>query len=511
MILAALCDLGADPAALSSCVRAAGLAGVEVRFERRTCRHGLVCGYVDVLEKGRTADGGPTHQHGNGDGNGDGDGDARHPRPPTLDPPHDHDHEHGNGNGDARHPRPPTLDPPHDHDHEHGDARDPRPPTLDPPHDHDHDHEHGDARHPRPPTLDPPHDHDHDHEHDHDHDHRDARDPRPPTLDPPSKHAHRGLREILALIERLEAPLRVRERAAGIFRRLGAAEAAVHGVPVSEIHFHEVGAVDSITDIVGICLALEQLGVERVYCSALTIGQGTIRCAHGTMPNPAPATALLLEGADVIRLPLRGELTTPTAAAVLTTLSSGSWDNLPMRVLKTGSGHGRKEFDALPNLLRAFLVEVDDAPTLGQDTVTVIECDIDDQSGEVMGALSEDLLKAGALDVSLTAVQMKKNRPGTRLTVLCRPADVSRLAQRILSHSSSIGLRTWPATRLILARGQGSADTPWGQVACKRIERPDGVELAPEFESARRVADAAGVPVRHVLDAARRWEPRAGS
>ena len=442
MILAALCDLGADPAALSSCVRAAGLAGVEVRFERRTCRHGLVCGYVDVLEKGRTADGGPTHQHGNGDGNGDGDGDARHPRPPTLDPPHDHDH---------------------------------------------------------------------DHEHDHDHDHRDARDPRPPTLDPPSKHAHRGLREILALIERLEAPLRVRERAAGIFRRLGAAEAAVHGVPVSEIHFHEVGAVDSITDIVGICLALEQLGVERVYCSALTIGQGTIRCAHGTMPNPAPATALLLEGADVIRLPLRGELTTPTAAAVLTTLSSGSWDNLPMRVLKTGSGHGRKEFDALPNLLRAFLVEVDDAPTLGQDTVTVIECDIDDQSGEVMGALSEDLLKAGALDVSLTAVQMKKNRPGTRLTVLCRPADVSRLAQRILSHSSSIGLRTWPATRLILARGQGSADTPWGQVACKRIERPDGVELAPEFESARRVADAAGVPVRHVLDAARRWEPRAGS
>ena len=315
------------------------------------------------------------------------------------------------------------------------------------------------------------------------------------------------MREILAIIGRLDAPLRARERAASVFRRLGEAEAAVHGVPVEQVHFHEVGAVDSITDIVGICLALEQLGVESVYCSALTIGQGTIRCAHGTMPNPAPATARLLEGAAVIRLPIHAELTTPTAAAVLTTLSAGSWDNLPMRVLKTGSGHGRKEFAVLPNILRAFLVEVDDAPP-GHDAVTVMECDIDDQSGEVMGALSEELLKAGALDVSLTAVQMKKNRPGTRLTVLSRPADVSRLAQLVLSRSSSIGLRTWPATRVVLPRGRATLDTPWGQVECKRIERPDGVEMAPEFESARRVAESAGVPVRHVLDAARRWEPR---
>jgi uncharacterized protein (TIGR00299 family) protein len=313
---------------------------------------------------------------------------------------------------------------------------------------------------------------------------------------------------ILALIGRLEAPARARERATRIFQRLGEAEAAVHGVPVEQVHFHEVGAVDSIADIVGICLALEQLGVERVYCSALTVGQGTIRCAHGTMPNPAPATALLLEGAEVIRLPIRAELTTPTAAAVLTTLSAGSWDRLPMRVLKTGSGHGRKQFDALPNLVRAFLVEIDAAPASAQDTVTVMECDIDDQSGEVMGALSEELLKAGALDVSLTPVQMKKNRPGTRLTVLSQPADASRLAQLILSRSSSIGLRTWPATRFVLPRGKASVDTPWGQVDCKRIERPDGIELAPEFESARRVAEAAGVPVRHVLDAARRWEPR---
>jgi len=273
------------------------------------------------------------------------------------------------------------------------------------------------------------------------------------------------------------------------------------------VHFHEVGAVDSITDIVGICLALEQLGVEHVYSAPLKIGQGTIRCAHGTLPNPAPATARLLEGCDVVCLPIPAELTTPTGAAVLTTLSEGPWERLPLRVLRSGSGHGRKEFDALPNLTRAFLVEI--APsTAGRDTVTVMECDVDDQTGEVMGALVEDLLKAGALDANLTAVQMKKNRPGTRLTVLCRPDDAARLADWVLSRSSTIGLRTWSAERFVLPRARAASETPWGTVECKRIERPDGVELAPEFESARRVAESAGVALRHVLEAARRWEPR---
>ncbi len=448
MLLAALCDLGADPAALVRSLRAAGLADVEVRFERRTCRHGLVCGYVEVLDGGHQADEGRPDPAKNGP-------------PETAGQKREHKHEQ---------------------DHE-------------PKHEHKHGHEHG-------------HEHEHEHKHEHGHEHEAASRPRLPPLDSSAGHGQRGLGEILAIIDRLDAPVRARERAARIFRRLGEVEAAVHGVPVEQIHFHEVGALDSITDIVGICLALEQLGVERVYCSALTIGQGTIRCAHGTMPNPAPATALLLEGATVIRLPISAELTTPTAAAVLTTLSAGSWDNLPMRVLKTASGHGRKEFAALPNIVRAYLVEVDDAPPLGHDTVTVSECDLDDQTGEVMGALSEELLRAGALDVSLTAVQMKKNRPGTRLTVLSRPADASRLAQLILSRSSSIGLRTWPATRCVLARGKARVDTPWGQVECKRIERPDGIELTPEFESARQIAESAGMPVRHVLDAARRWEPR---
>ncbi len=181
-----------------------------------------------------------------------------------------------------------------------------------------------------------------------------------------------------------------------------------------------------------------------------------------------------------------------------------------MRVLRTGSGHGRRELEALPNILRAFLVDLAPRPA-GRDAVTVIECDIDDQTPEVTGALLEDLLAAGALDVSISPVQMKKNRPGSRLTVLAPPAEASRLGAFVLGHSSTIGVRTWPAERMVLKRAAASVETPWGAVACKRIERPDGVELTPEFESARRLAADRGVALRHVLDAARRWEPKAPS
>jgi uncharacterized protein (TIGR00299 family) protein len=438
MILAALFDLGADPGQVTHCLQAAGLPEAEVRFCRKPDRHGLACGYVEVLEAGRPADGGQAHER-------------------------EHKHGHGHGYG-----------------HEQGQV-----PW---------------SRRSRPPRRTPAVEQEQEHEQEQEREHAQG-----------GGHQHRGLSEILDLIGRLEAPARARERAASIFRRLGEAEAAVHGVPIEAVHFHEVGAVDSIADIVGICLAIEQLGVERVYCSAVPVGEGTIRCAHGVLPNPAPATARLLAGASVVRLPIQAELTTPTGAAVLTTLSEGPWTGLPLRLLGTGVGHGRKEFDKLPNIVRAFLAEVADVALPGRDTVSVLECDTDDQTGEVSGALTEELRQAGALDVTLMSVQMKKHRPGVRLTVLCRPEDAGRLAGLVLSRSSTIGVRSWQAERHVLPRGKATADTPWGPVECKRIERPDGVELAPEFESARRVADSAGVPVRHVLDAARRWEPGTGA
>lgn len=304
------------------------------------------------------------------------------------------------------------------------------------------------------------------------------------------------------MIDRSEASPRAKERATAIFRRLGAAEAAVHGVDIEEVHFHEVGAVDSIVDIFGICIALDQLGIDQVYCSDFKVGCGTIRCAHGVIPVPAPATVKLLEGFPVERLDIRSELTTPTGAAVLTTLTVGDWRGLPMQVLKTGAGHGRREFTERPNMIRAFLVEL--AGTgLVQDAVAVLESDLDDESPEILGALLDALLAAGALDASYQAVQMKKNRPGTHLSVLCPPDRTAALAELILTQTSTIGVRTTTARRYTLPRSQQTVTTPWGPVLCKRVERPDGPDLIPEYEACRAVAASAGVPLRRVMAAAR--------
>jgi uncharacterized protein (TIGR00299 family) protein len=310
------------------------------------------------------------------------------------------------------------------------------------------------------------------------------------------------LKDILEIIQRSEAPARAKQRAEAIFRRLGAAEAAVHGVDIEEIHFHEVGAVDSIVDVFGICIALEQLGVDRVYSSGFKVGHGTIQCAHGTMPVPAPATAKLIEGFEVERLDIKSELTTPTGAAVLSTLSEGDWRGLSMRVLKTGAGHGTRDFPQRPNMIRAILAEVSDSG-LAQDSVTVLESDLDDESPEILGALVDTLLAAGALDASFVPVQMKKNRPGVRLTVLASAERSAALADMILTQTSTIGVRTSEARRYTLARSAQTVQTPWGPVACKRVERPDGPDLVPEFESCRQLAASSGISLRRVMAAAR--------
>jgi uncharacterized protein (TIGR00299 family) protein len=438
MILAALIDLGADPAAITATLQESGLGGVELAFTRAKCRHGIMCGYLQVLENGVAADG---HEH-------------------THSHDHDDDHDH-----DADHE--------HDHDHSHA-------------HGHDHDHDH---------------DHDADHEHDHDHDHGHSSTP----------HSHRGLRDILALIHGSSAPARAKARAEKIFRRLAAAEAAIHGVSPDEVHFHEVGAVDSIADIFGICLALEQLSVDHVYCSGYKIGQGTVRCAHGVMPVPAPATAKLLEGYEVTRLPLMGELTTPTGAAVLTALSEGALPAQPMTLIGTGYGHGRKEFELLPNVLRALLFEqADDAAGVQTDVVTVISFEVDDMSPEALAYLQERGLAAGALDLSFVPVQMKKNRPGTQVRMLVRSEDAQRLATLALRETSTLGVRMREERRWVLSRQAELLQTPWGALRCKRVRRPDGhSELVPEYDSARELALASGRPLRQIMDSARSWDDSA--
>jgi len=344
---------------------------------------------------------------------------------------------------------------------------------------------------------DPGHGADHGHAHGHDHHHR-----------PPPR---RGLSEIRRFIDGGHFPARAAARATAVFRRLAEAEAAVHGVSVEAVHFHEVGAVDALVDIIGSCLALEQLGVDEVWCSPLPVGTGVIHCAHGILPNPAPATVSLLAGFPVVRRAIEAELTTPTGAALLTTLSAGDWSGRPWRFHRSGAGLGAAELAAGPNLLRAHLAEPLDSPPPpapgAPETVEVLECDLDDESPEVLGALTARLLAAGALDAALLPVQMKKGRPGSRLSVLARPADAARLANLILAESATLGVRTHSARRWTLEREETRVETPWGEVRGKRVRRPGGaVETTPEFEDCRELAERCGVPLRRIMAAARRWE-----
>ena len=378
-----------------------------------------------------------------------------------------------------------------------------------------------------------PHHHGHGHPHSHaTHDSHGSPTPNSTTENRKSKisaHPHRGLRDILEIIDRLRTPHRAKDRATRIFTRLAEAEAAVHGIAPETVHFHEVGAVDSIVDIVGACLALEQLGIDRVYCSALKVSTGTIRCAHGVLPNPAPATVRLLYGSKlpVVRLPIEMELTTPTGAAILTTLADGDWTGLPLCWARSGSGHGGRTLAEGPNIIRAHLVETPATPPcrsgvaprlpagdtpastepgtgMRLEEITVLETDLDDESPEVAATLPELLRRAGALDATLTPLLMKKGRPGVRLTVLARPADATQFASLILTHSSSIGVRTWSASRYTLLREPGTVVTPWGEVRTKRVTRPDGtIEATPEFESCRELAEKVGISLRQIMYAAR--------
>lgn len=314
-------------------------------------------------------------------------------------------------------------------------------------------------------------------------------------------HTHRHYAGIDALISGsgLSAPVKARSRL--IFRRLAEAEATVHGVSVAEVHFHEVGAIDSIIDIVGTAICLEYLQVELIYASALPLGSGFVETAHGRLPLPAPATAELMKG-----LPLHGECgpgerVTPTGAAIVAALASGFGKQPAMLLEKTGSGAGGKDFPDCPNILRAFLgrnVEKADHA----DAVIVVEANIDDSTPEVLGYAMERLLEDGALDVSFTPIQMKKNRPGVMVTFLCRPEQLDRLAQLLLVETSAIGLRYFQADRLVLQRSVVERQTEFGSVRFKEIMDSRGkvLRVSPEYEDCRRIARATALPCRDVME-----------
>ncbi len=315
-------------------------------------------------------------------------------------------------------------------------------------------------------------------------------------------HPHRRLPDIERILEQADLPEAVRADSQRIFRRLAEAEAAAHGTRPDQVHFHEVGALDAIADIVGSAWGIRQLGLERVHVSPFNLGGGMIRGAHGTMPVPAPGTAALLAGFPAYGSETRAELTTPTGAAILTTLASASGPMPTMTVQRVAYGAGQRDLHEQPNLLRLMLGETADAAE--RDQITVLETTIDDMNPQFFEPLLERLLESGALDAFLTPVIMKKSRPATLLTVLTDPATADSCAAVILAHTTTFGVRAQAATRWKLPRDFITVSTAYGPVRIKRGWRDDRIAiLAPEFEDCRRLAEAAGVPVREVYDAAR--------
>ena len=308
---------------------------------------------------------------------------------------------------------------------------------------------------------------------------------------------HRHLSHILEMIGKAELSPRVKTNVEAVFRRLGEAEAEVHQLPLEKVHFHEVGAADSIADIVGACVAFEALEVDRVLCSPVNLGSGTVQTEHGVLPVPAPATARLLEKAPVYARGPAVELTTPTGAAVAASLACTFGVLPPMKIARTGYGAGTRDFSEHANVLRVILGE----PTGAREAVevSVIEANIDDLNPQVLAYAAERLLEAGALDVALQPLVMKKGRPGNLLRVIARPEDREALAQLIFAETSTLGLRIYTAERRVQGRTCAEVQTPYGAV---RMKISSEGSYTPEYEDCRKLAKESGVPLREILAAA---------
>lgn len=344
-----------------------------------------------------------------------------------------------------------------------------------PEHHHHHDHGHGH----------------HKHHHHHEHHHG------------PSGHEHRSLSSIRVMIEGAGLEPAVTERAGHMFEQLGAVEAGAHGIPIEQVHFHEVGAVDSIVDIVAAALCIERLKITAAYATPVCVGSGSVNTAHGRLPVPAPATEKLLQGFPTITGELPGEWTTPTGALILRELQPSF--TLPTVVtLQSSFGGGNKDPQGRPNALRLRLVETTPTQTaatgLERDELCVLFANIDDMPGELLGAdLLETLLQAGARDAVIHPIVMKKGRPAHQLEVLVEPEAAARMAEVMLTHTSTIGVRTIPVQRFMLPRETVTVPTTYGDVVAKKVTLPNGrTRILPEYEACRQLARQHGVPVQEV-------------
>ena len=347
----------------------------------------------------------------------------------------------------------------HPHDHDHG-------------HDHHHDHEH----HP---------DEEHDH-HDHDHHHEEGHGHHHP-------HHHASVADIEGIIDGLNVSEKVKSDAKAVYALIAEAESRVHGHPVSEIHFHEVGTMDAVADVVGVCLLMEEIGAEKIAASPVHVGSGHVHCMHGILPVPAPATALILNGIPTYGGQVQGELCTPTGAALLRHFVSRFGDRPVMTTEAIGYGMGKKDFERA-NCLRAFLGE-SEGP---REEITKLECNLDDMTGEDIGFAAEQLFKAGARDVYTQAIGMKKSRPGVLLSVICLPEDADRLAAVLMKHTTTLGIRRQDMSRYALNRGIETLKTPYGPVRVKNASGMGVQRRKAEYDDLAALAEQYGLSLNEL-------------
>jgi len=345
-------------------------------------------------------------------------------------------------------------------------------------HDHHHDHDHADCQEGHHHDHEFVHSHEHEHEHEHEH-----------------HHHHSGMDDIMRLIEGMDVSDKVKNDAIEIYRLIADAEAKVHSQPAEEIHFHEVGSLDAVTDVVGNCLLMDMIGAEKVVVSPIHVGSGQVKCAHGILPVPAPATALILKGAPIYGGEIRGELCTPTGAAVLIHFADEFGPMPAMAVEKTGYGIGTKDFPRA-NIVRAFLGEAaEETGGAGQaeacgrtDKVLELSVNLDDMTGEEMGFAMEQLLAGGALDVYYTPIIMKKSRPAYKLTVMCMLEDKKKMVELLFRHTTSLGIRIAEFDRCILERHGEEVMTEMGKVRVKVSEGYGVKTVKAEYDDVAEIA-----------------------
>ena len=342
-------------------------------------------------------------------------------------------------------------------------------------HEHEHDHEHHHE-----------HDHDHDHHHDHDHDHGHGH------------HHHSGMAEVEHIVGHLALSDQVKKNVLAVYELIAQAESHAHGLPVSQVHFHEVGAMDAIADVTAVCLLMERLAPEQVVVSPIHVGSGQVRCAHGIVPVPAPATANLLTGVPICGGTIQGELCTPTGAALLTQFATRFGPMPPMTVDQVGIGLGTRQF-AAANCLRAFWGQTQEE---GRGEICQLVCNLDDMTPEALSFACQRLLELGALDVYTLPGQMKKGRAGWQLTVLCDPAREEEFARHIFSHTNTNGLRALRCGKYYLAHSGKTVDTPYGPVSIKQAQGMGVTHTKPEYEDVARIARERNLPLSQVWSAA---------